>query len=201
MPQEELKEIKKSTVVSLERNENEDFTPEKDGKKMQTLKGYNIEFQNGDKGVTRTNKNEPKFVVGEEAMYKTKILTSEKKPDWKKYIFTYYQAEQRGESMWQDVVFRQRDMFLKCQEIAVRIIVVLGKHNEVNKESLGKIANSIYKTVKQQAGEDNKKERLILQSFWAVLEYTELACYTFEKTSDIIDEAILLFDETLKIEQ
>jgi len=201
MPVEELKEVKKSKVTKLTRNEKEDYTPEKDGKKMSPLKGYDIEFENGDKGSTRTNRDEPKFKVGEEAHYKTKVLTSDKNPDWSKKIFTYYQPNPQHESIWSDIVFRSRDLYLKSTEIAVSMVDALGKLDTLdNKEAFGKIVNHVYKTIKEKTAEDNKSERLMYQSFWVAIQIGRLPAYNYEGTQDIIKQAVDIYNKVLKIE-
>jgi len=201
MPVKEENEIKEAKVTKLERNESEDYTPEKDGQKLQTLKAYNIEFDNGDKGTTRTNKEEPTFKVGDTIYYKTKVLTSDKNPDWSKKIFTRHKPNPKQESIWNDMTFRSRDLYLKSVEIAVRMIELLGKTEEMtSKEAFGKIANKVYETIKQNTEEDNKKERLLYQSFYAVMATGVLPAFNYGGTLDIINQALEVYNKTLKIE-
>lgn len=202
MPKSEVNEIKESKVVKLQRNENDDYTPEKDGKKLQTLKAYDIEFENGDKGTTRTNKEEPTFAIGDTIYYKTTVLTSEKNPEWEKKIFTRHRPNPKQESIWNDMRFRSRDMYLKSVEIAVRMIELLGKTEDMtDKEAFGKIAGKVYETIKQNTEEDNKKERLLYQSFYAVIAAGVLPAFQYQGTMDIINQALELYNKTLKIEE
>lgn len=202
MPVKELNEIKESKVVKLQRNEQDDYAPKDEkGNQLPKLKAYDIKFENGDVGTTRTNKEEPTFKEGDTIYYKTKVLTSDKNPDWEKKIFTRHSPNPKQESIWNDMTFRSRDLYLKSVEIAVRMIDLLGKNDDItSQDAFGKIAGKVYQTIKENTSEDNKKERLLYLSFHAVIEAGQLPAFKYEGTMDIINQALDLYNKTLKIE-
>lgn len=203
MPKQELNEIRESKVVSIKRNEKEDYTPkDKSGNAMGTLKGFDITFENGDEGITRSSKETPRFKEGESAQYKTEILTSEKNPDWQKKIFKYYDPKpQKGSgSLWNDPVFRKRDTYLKSLDISSNIILKLQKEKEANEEAFYSIASQVYQTVLSKAENDKSKEKLMIDAFYSALMCQDIAIFTCKSTKEVINLAIKFFNELLKIE-
>lgn len=77
--------VKKSKVISCERDQKNDYP---NGKIP--LYAFSVAMENGDKGTYKAkDPSKPKFVVGQEVEYFLDVMTSDKNPDWKSYILRY----------------------------------------------------------------------------------------------------------------